>query len=267
MRIDIEKAKDEVKSLWNDAATLRANVEKEKTNLVELRQKENLAFAFALSLQEELSKIAFELNMVEERTKAAKLPLELQQASKELEHAKMNVMFARNEMEKAREEANQAQAEVNVVQLRIEATSREILALNASREIAVASANALQDYKHEVELEPQAERRNNNTTLSLEEYNVLCKKVQDAEDLAKKRVIRAVEKIKEAKEAEVRSLDRLDQLIKQIDDRRVALREAHEKANVAYDGKLAMENELRKRRAQHEKQRKTGSNADRMQIN
>uniref|UniRef100_A0A0E0M210 Uncharacterized protein n=1 Tax=Oryza punctata TaxID=4537 RepID=A0A0E0M210_ORYPU len=257
MRIDIDKAKDEVKSLWNAAATLRADVEREKTKLASLRQKENLAFESALCLQEELSKIAFELSMVEERTKAAKMPLELQQASKKLEHAKMNALFARNEMEKAREEADQAQAEVNVVQLRIEATSREILAVNASREIAVVSANALQDYKHEIELEPQANRRNNNVTLSLEEYNVLCNKVQDAEDLAKKQVIRAVEKIKEAKDAEVRSLDMLDQLIKQIDDRRVALREAHEKANVAHDGKLAMENELRKRRAQHEKQRKT----------
>uniref|UniRef100_A0A0D3H7Q0 Uncharacterized protein n=1 Tax=Oryza barthii TaxID=65489 RepID=A0A0D3H7Q0_9ORYZ len=258
MRIDIDKAKDDVKSLWNAAATLRANVEMEKTNIASLRQKENLAFESALALQEELSKIAFELSMVEERTKAAKMPLELQQATKKLEHAKLNAVFARNEMEKAREEADQAQAEVNVVQLRIEATLREILAVNASREIAVASANALQDYKQEIELEPLANRKNNNVTLSLEEYNVLCKKVQDAEDSAKKQVIRAIEKIKEAKDAEVRSLDRLDQLIKQIDDRRVALREAHEKANVAYDGKLAMENELRKRRAHHEKQRNTG---------
>ncbi|XP_006661311.1 protein WEAK CHLOROPLAST MOVEMENT UNDER BLUE LIGHT 1-like [Oryza brachyantha] len=256
MRIDIGRAKNEVKSLWNVAATLRADVENEKTNLAVLRQKENLAFVSALSLQEELNKIAFDLSTVEERTKAAKIPLELQQASKKLEHAKKNVMFARNEMKKAREEADQAQAEINVVQLRIEATSREILAVNASREIAVASANALEDYKDEVELESQVARRNKTITLSIEEYNILCKKVQDAEDLAKKRVIRAVDKIKEAKEAEVRSLDRLDQLIKQIDDRRIALRDAHEKANVAHDGKLAMENELRKRRAQHEKQRK-----------
>uniref|UniRef100_A0A0D9XEH6 Uncharacterized protein n=1 Tax=Leersia perrieri TaxID=77586 RepID=A0A0D9XEH6_9ORYZ len=255
MRIDIERAKDEVKSLWNAAATLRADVEKDKINLMTLRQKENLAFVSALSLQEELNKIAFELSMVEERTKAAKMPLELQQASQTVEHAKANALLARNDMEKAREEADQAQSELNVVQLRIEATSREILAINASREIAMASANTLQYYDHEGELD--IERKNNNITLSVEEYNVLCKKVQDAEDLAKKRVIKAVDKIKEAKETEARSLDRLDELIKQIDDRRVALREAHDKANVAHDGKLAMENELRKRRAQHEKQRQT----------
>lgn len=50
--------------------------------------------------------------------------------------------------------------------------------------------------------------------LSLEEYDVLSKRVREAEDLGKKRVIKAVEKIKEAKEAEATSLDRLDQLTK-----------------------------------------------------
>ncbi|KAL5206793.1 hypothetical protein ABZP36_035002 [Zizania latifolia] len=258
MRINIEKAKGEVKALWNAAATLQASAEKEKTNLVALRQKEHLAFVSALSLQEELDKIAFELTMVEERTKAAKMPVELQQASKEAEHAKMKARLAREEMEMAKEEVDQAKANMNVIQLRLEAASREILAMNASKDIAVASANALQDYKQKIELEPHIEpRRVSNLTLSLDEYNILIKKVQDAENLAKHKVIKAVEKIKEAKDVEASSLDRLDQLTKQIDDKRIALRHAQKKANVAHDGKLTMEDELRKRRAKHEKQRKT----------
>ncbi|KAG8049997.1 hypothetical protein GUJ93_ZPchr0009g1627 [Zizania palustris] len=260
MRINIEKAKDEVKALWIAAATLRASAEEEKTNLVALRQKEHLALASASSLQEELDKTAFELTVVEERTKAAKMPLELQEASKEAEHAKTKARLAREEMEKAGEEVEQAKADMNVVQLRLEAASREILATNASKDIAVASANALQDYKQE-ELElgpPQITPRSaSSLTLSLDEYNVLIKKVQDAENLAKHKVIKAVEKIKEAKDGEASSLERLDQLTKQIDDKRVALRHAQKKANAAHDGKLAMEDELRKRRAKHDKERKT----------
>ncbi|KAG8049982.1 hypothetical protein GUJ93_ZPchr0009g1288 [Zizania palustris] len=210
--------------------------------------------------EEELDKTAFELTVVEERTKAAKMPLELQEASKEAEHAKTKARLAREEMEKAGEEVEQAKADMNVVQLRLEAASREILATNASKDIAVASANALQDYKQE-ELElgpPQITPRSaSSLTLSLDEYNVLIKKVQDAENLAKHKVIKAVEKIKEAKDGEASSLERLDQLTKQIDDKRVALRHAQKKANAAHDGKLAMEDELRKRRAKHDKERKT----------
>ncbi|KAL5201809.1 hypothetical protein ABZP36_036163 [Zizania latifolia] len=264
MRINIEKAEDEVKTLWNIVAALRANVEKEKTNLVELRQKECLAFVSALSLQEELDKIAFEITVMEERTKVTKMPVELQQASQEAEHAKMKAQLASNEMEKAREEADQAKANANIFQLRLEAASREILAMNASKEIAVASANALQDYKQEIELEPQTGQRRSicSVTLSLDEYNVMIKKIQDAENFAEHQIVKAVEKIKEAREAEVRSLDRLDQLTKQIDDRRIALREAQQKANVAQDDKLTMEDELRKMRAKHEQQQETSQSSN-----
>uniref|UniRef100_A0A0A9FUV2 Uncharacterized protein n=1 Tax=Arundo donax TaxID=35708 RepID=A0A0A9FUV2_ARUDO len=90
---------------------------------------------------------------------------------------------------------------------------------------------------------------------------MLSKKAQDAEDLAKKRVVKAVEKIKEVKDAEVRSLDQLERLTKQIAGRKLELRAAQEKANLAQYGKLTMENELRKRRAKHDQQRKAGEGA------
>jgi chromosome segregation ATPase len=258
MRTNIEKAKDEVKGLWNTAAALRAELEKEKADLTALREKQHHASVSALSLQEELRKTARELMVVEERTNAARMPIELQQATQETEQAKAKVRLAHDEVAKAGEEADRAKAEVNVVQLRIEAVSREILAVKTSEEIAMASANALQEYKYEGEIEPQAERRsNNNMKVSLEEYDALSKRAQEAEDLAKKRVMQAVEKIKEAKEGEVRSLDKLYQLTKQIDDRRIPLREAQEKARVAQDNKLTMESGLRKMRANHDQHHKT----------
>lgn len=258
MRTNIEKAKDEVKGLWNTAAALRADLEKEKAELTALKEKEHRASVSASSIQEELSKLTRELILVQERIKAARMPPELQQATQETERAKAKARLACDEVAKATEEAARAKAEVNVVQLRLEAVSREILAVNASEEIAMASANALQEYKQEAEIDPRADRTsNNNVMVSLEEYDALSRRAQEAEDLAKKRVIKAVEKIKEAKEGEVRSLDKLSQLSKQIDDRRVALRAAQEKAIAAQDGKLTMENEMRKRRAQHEQQHKT----------
>jgi chromosome segregation ATPase len=253
MRTNIEKAKDEVKGLWNTAAALRADLEKEKADITALREKQHHASVSATSLQEELRKTARELMVVQERTNAARMPPELQQATQETERAKAKVRLAQDEVAKAREEADRAKAEVNVVQLRLEAVSREILAVKTSEEIAMASANALQEYKHEGEIEPQAERRShNNMKVPIEEYDALSKRAQEAEDLAKKRVMQAVEKIKEAKEGEVRSLDQLYQLTKQIDDRRVALRSAQEKAFSAQDTKLTMESELRKMRVKHD---------------
>ncbi|KAL6656135.1 hypothetical protein ACP70R_006961 [Stipagrostis hirtigluma subsp. patula] len=259
MKVDIEKAKDEVKGIWNVAATLRADLEREKKDLVALRHKEHLASISVSSLQEELSKITLELNIVHERTKEAGMPVELTQATEEVAQAKATARLAQHEVAKAREEADRAKAEVNVVQLRLEAVSREILAVNASQEIATSSANALQEYNQEAEVDLQADRRcDNSVTLSLEEYDMLTKKAQHAQDLSKKRVINAVEKIREAKEAEVRSLYKLEQLTKQIDERKSELISAQEKANSAQYGKLTMENELRKRRAKQEQQRKAG---------
>ncbi|CAN6217926.1 unnamed protein product [Urochloa humidicola] len=253
MRADIKKAKDEVRILWNVAATLRADIEREEVDLGALRHKEHLASLSVSSLQEEMSNKKHELNIVHERTKAAEMPAELHQATKVMEQANSKAQMARHEVEKAREEADQAKAQANVVKLRLEAVSREILAVNTSKEIATASANALQEYKHEAQIDPQVDRISDNyVTLSLEKYDALSIKAQDAEDLAKKRVIKAVEKIKQAKDAEVRSLNQLEQLAKQMSGRKLELRAAQEKANSAQYGKLTMENELRKRRAKHE---------------
>uniref|UniRef100_A0ACD5XWK9 Uncharacterized protein n=3 Tax=Avena sativa TaxID=4498 RepID=A0ACD5XWK9_AVESA len=253
MRTNIEKAKDEVKGLWNTAAALRADLEKEKVDVTALREKQHHASVSASSVQEELRKMTRELMVVQERTNAARMPVELRQATQETERAKAKARLACDEAAKASEETDRAKAEVNVVQLRLEAVSREILAVKASEEIATVSANALQEYKHEGETEPQSEgRSNNNMKVSLEEYDALSKRAKEAEDRAKKRVIQAVEKIQEAKEGEVRSLDKLYQLTKQIDDRRVALRAAQEKSMTALDTKLTLENELRKMRVKHD---------------
>ncbi|CAN6204669.1 unnamed protein product [Urochloa humidicola] len=253
MRADIKKAKDEVRILWNAAATLRADIEREEADLGALRHKEHLTSVSISSLQEEMSNKKHELNIVHERTKAGEMPAELQQATKVMEQANSKAQMARHEVAKTREEADQAKAQANVVKLRLEAVSREILAVKTSEEIATASANALQEYKQETQIDPQVDRISDNyVTLSLEKYDALSMKAQDAEDLAKKRVIKAVEKIKQAKDAEVRSLNQLEQLAKQINGRKLELRAAQEKANSAQYGKLTMENELRKRRANHE---------------
>lgn len=253
MRADIEKAKDEVKGFWNAAATLRADIETENSDVTGLRHKEHLAALSVPSLHEEIRIAICELNTVRERTKVAEMPVEVQKATEELEQAKSKARLACHELVKARQDADQVKAEVNVIKLRLEAASREILAMNASKEIATASANALSEYKPGAEIEPQADRR---MTVSLEEYDMLNKKAQEAENRTKKQVIRAIEKIKEAKQEEVRSLDQLEQLKKQIDARRLELKAAQEKSNLAQYGKLAMENELRKRKEKHEQELK-----------
>ncbi|EMS49000.1 hypothetical protein TRIUR3_02653 [Triticum urartu] len=252
MRTNIETAKDEVKGLWNTAAALRADLEKEKADLTALKDKVHHATVSVSSLQEELRKTMRELSVVQERTEAAKMPIELQKATQETQLAKAKARLACDEVTRASEEADRAKADVNIVQLKQEAVSREILAVKASEEIAMASANALQEYKEEGEIDPQANRGSDKSMMvPLEDYDALNKRAKEADDRAKKRVMEAVEKIKEAKEGEVRSLDKLHQLTKQIDERREALRDAHEKVITAQDNKLTMENELRKRRAKH----------------
>ncbi|KAI3673024.1 hypothetical protein L6452_39133 [Arctium lappa] len=255
---EIEKTTEDVNRLKLKATSLNAELEKEKAMLVAIRRTEGMASVTVASLEAELKTTTSEIDLLRQKEKEAQeklveLPKQLQKATGEADRAKSFMRAASEELQRAKEAADQAKAGVSRMTTRLHATQKEIEAARASERLALGAISAL----HESE-----SARNNKTeletgvTLSLEEYYELSRKVLEAEDQAKLRVAEAISQIDVAKESEMKAITKLGQINTDLASKKDELSIAMQKAQKAKEGKLAVEQELRTWRSEHEQKRK-----------
>ncbi|CAA0407108.1 unnamed protein product [Arabidopsis thaliana] len=240
VKANIEKAASEVKKLKIIAGSLQSELGRERQDLEETKQKESTGLARTN-----------DKDAGEELVETAK---KLEQATKEAEDAKALATASRDELRMAKELSEQAKRGMSTIESRLVEAKKEMEAARASEKLALAAIKALQ----ETESSQRFEEINNSPRsiiISVEEYYELSKQALESEEEANTRLSEIVSQIEVAKEEESRILEKLEEVNREMSVRKAELKEANGKAEKARDGKLGMEQELRKWRSENGKRR------------
>ncbi|GAA0169766.1 hypothetical protein LIER_24174 [Lithospermum erythrorhizon] len=238
-----------VTSTKMDLEETRANIKKATDEVNSLKES-------ATSLETELSKIKLKIAQMQEEEEEVDLPEKLQHAKQDTNPAKLLVELRGEEYKKAKEEATQLNIEKSNVESRLLTVQKEIELAKACEKLASDAIKEPQESGSSDTI--NEEDSQTKVPLSLEEYYGLNMGAHEAEEGANKKVLAALSEIDAAKESELESINKLNEANNEIAQIKEELEIALQKVNLAKEGKLNAEEELRKWRTKQQIQKADG---------
>lgn len=269
--IELNQAKLNLTRTTNDLADIRASVgsfnkklEKERISLDKTRERLTQNSSKISSLEEELNQTRLKLRLAKDSEikvgsdDALDISKELQRLCYEAEQFKKVGEAARSEVLRAMSEIEQTKAKIKTAEIRLVAARKMKEAARATEAVALAEIKALSNHSTSSGGYLQNPDR---VTLSSEEYSSLIRKVQEAEELSKRRVIDAMLQVDEANVSKMEILTRVTEATEEVKTSKIALEEALNRVEAANRGKLAVEEALRKWRSEHGQRRRSVHNS------
>ncbi|CAM9002268.1 unnamed protein product [Rhodiola kirilowii] len=262
VRLNIEKAVEEVELLKLAASSIQSEVEREKAEVIRLRFKngERIESQNVQRLEVEVEKIESELAEVKVRVKEvadkmAVVAMLAPEAGKEAVQIESEAKLVQEELRRVKDETEQVKAEAIMMESRVVAAEKETEAARASESLALGAMKALQESDEARTTADTAVDDEVGVEISLEEYYELSKRAHEAEERANAKVAAATAEVEEAKESQLRSLEKLEEVDQEVGQRKEELKEAVKRAEEGEEGKLRLEEELRKWRGLSEQRR------------
>ncbi|KAL1100212.1 hypothetical protein V6Z11_D05G214600 [Gossypium hirsutum] len=224
-KVNIEKASAEVDCLKVATISLKLELDRNKSELANSKQREHMASS-AVALSE----------------------AELATVTRVADEAKSLAEIARGDLHKAEEEAAQVKAGASAMESRLLAAEKEIEAAKASEKLALAAIEAFEKSESTKSIDNVDSPPS--VTLSTEEYYNLGERANEAKEEAKLRVEAVVSQVEVAKQSESISLERLEEVSREMAVRKEALKVAMVKAEKARERKFGIEQEWRKWRGE-----------------
>ncbi|CAM6037148.1 unnamed protein product [Sphagnum compactum] len=252
--VKLKKAIEQEQTMSASLASLKAELNNTRTELAAVKEEGEAAVAdVSAEMQLELSRAN---NLLEAATTAeakakesvARLNDALNQVTLEVDEAKAVAKKAAEEAETSKHKLEEAQAHTDTLQSQLQAVIMELEAVKASEAHALSQVKVRRE--NNMDIDAEGNEQGPEITLPREEYEALTRQVQEADELANKRVVAALAKVDAAKASELELQRKLDGAQNEAEVMRVALKQATQKVENAEAAKSAIEEMLRRGRGE-----------------
>ncbi|CAD6216691.1 unnamed protein product [Miscanthus lutarioriparius] len=252
----LEQAKANLNRTTSDLAAIRASVEslrndiaKERVLAERSREKVCANTTLIASLEDELDRTAQKpqtlRGLQRRRDDPSDIFAEIKKMTSELEQLRSAASASKSEAAMLSAEIEQMRASIGTAEVRCRAAKKIEEAARAAEALALAEIKILLSNEASAEDLQGTE----GMSLSLEEYSELAAKAQEADECSRKKIEAEMVQVDEANQTESDSVRKLEEAQLQVEECKKALQEAKKRVNATNQGKIAVEEALRRCRS------------------